>query len=80
MLLPFDVYRRYRGPKSWSISIVVGIVGAIVGWLIFAKGSASATTSSSTGGDPRVDHRRGDRAVPLELDRPGEAAADLTRQ
>jgi uncharacterized BrkB/YihY/UPF0761 family membrane protein len=34
MLLPFDVYRRYRGPKSWLISIIV----AIVGWLIFGKG------------------------------------------
>jgi uncharacterized membrane protein YeaQ/YmgE (transglycosylase-associated protein family) len=38
MLLPFDVYRRYRGPKSWLISIVIGIVGAFVGWLIFAQG------------------------------------------
>src|SRR5262245_40591956 len=38
MLLPFDVFRKYRGPKSWGISILVGIIGAFVGWLIFAKG------------------------------------------
>jgi uncharacterized membrane protein YeaQ/YmgE (transglycosylase-associated protein family) len=38
MLLPFDVYRRYHGPKSWLISLVVGIAGAILGWLIFGKG------------------------------------------
>jgi uncharacterized membrane protein YeaQ/YmgE (transglycosylase-associated protein family) len=38
MLLPFDVYRRMHGPKSWLVSIVVGIVGAFVGWLIFAEG------------------------------------------
>jgi uncharacterized membrane protein YeaQ/YmgE (transglycosylase-associated protein family) len=25
------------GPKSWLISIVIGLVGAFVGWLIFAK-------------------------------------------
>jgi uncharacterized membrane protein YeaQ/YmgE (transglycosylase-associated protein family) len=37
MLLPFDVVRRMHGPRSWLFSLVLGIVGAVVGWLIFAK-------------------------------------------
>jgi uncharacterized membrane protein YeaQ/YmgE (transglycosylase-associated protein family) len=33
--LPFDVFRRMHGPKSWLISIAIGLAGAIVGWLFF---------------------------------------------
>jgi uncharacterized membrane protein YeaQ/YmgE (transglycosylase-associated protein family) len=35
MILPFDVFRRWRGPKSWLVSLAIGIGGAILGWLIF---------------------------------------------
>ena len=34
-LVPNDVFAGLRGPKSWLVSIVLGLVGAIVGWLIF---------------------------------------------
>lgn len=33
--LPFDVFRRMHGPKSWGISILIGLAGAILGWLFF---------------------------------------------
>jgi uncharacterized membrane protein YeaQ/YmgE (transglycosylase-associated protein family) len=35
MLLPFDVFRSMHGPKSWLVSLAVGIGGAILGWLFF---------------------------------------------
>ena len=35
MLLPGDVLRKLRGPKSWAVSLLIGIAGAIVGWLFF---------------------------------------------
>jgi uncharacterized membrane protein YeaQ/YmgE (transglycosylase-associated protein family) len=34
-LVPNDIFAGMRGPKSWLVSIVLGLVGAIVGWLIF---------------------------------------------
>lgn len=34
-LVPNDVFSGMHGPKSWLVSIVLGLVGAIVGWLIF---------------------------------------------
>ena len=34
-LVPNDVFAGMHGPKSWLVSIVLGLVGAIVGWLIF---------------------------------------------
>ena len=34
-LVPNDVLSGLSGPKSWLASIVLGLVGAIVGWLIF---------------------------------------------
>ena len=37
MLMPGDVFRRMSGPKSWLVSFVIGLIGAFVGWLIFAK-------------------------------------------
>jgi uncharacterized membrane protein YeaQ/YmgE (transglycosylase-associated protein family) len=37
LLMPGDVFRHMSGPKSWLISIVIGLIGAVVGWLIFAK-------------------------------------------
>ncbi len=37
-LVPNDVFQGMRGPKSWLVSIVLGLVGAAVGWAIFTAG------------------------------------------
>jgi uncharacterized membrane protein YeaQ/YmgE (transglycosylase-associated protein family) len=37
-LVPNDVFQDMSGPKSWLTSIVLGLVGAAVGWLIFTAG------------------------------------------
>jgi uncharacterized membrane protein YeaQ/YmgE (transglycosylase-associated protein family) len=37
-LVPNDVFADMSGPKSWGISIVLGLVGAIVGYVIFTLG------------------------------------------
>ena len=35
MLIPRDAFRGMSGPMSWLVSLVLGLVGAVVGWLIF---------------------------------------------
>ena len=37
-LVPNDAFADMSGPKSWGISIVLGLVGAIVGYVIFTLG------------------------------------------
>jgi uncharacterized membrane protein YeaQ/YmgE (transglycosylase-associated protein family) len=37
-LVPNDVFADMSGPKSWGVSIVLGLVGAIVGYVIFTLG------------------------------------------
>jgi uncharacterized membrane protein YeaQ/YmgE (transglycosylase-associated protein family) len=37
-LMPGDVFRGMSGPMSWVASTVLGLVGALVGWLIFTVG------------------------------------------
>ena len=37
-LVPNDAFSGMRGPKSWAISIVLGLVGAFVGYVIFTLG------------------------------------------
>jgi uncharacterized membrane protein YeaQ/YmgE (transglycosylase-associated protein family) len=37
-LVPNDVFQEMEGPKSWLVSIALGLVGAVVGWLIFTAG------------------------------------------
>jgi uncharacterized membrane protein YeaQ/YmgE (transglycosylase-associated protein family) len=37
-LVPNDVFADMSGPKSWLVSIVLGLVGAAVGWAIFTAG------------------------------------------
>lgn len=37
-LVPNDVLSGMSGPKSWLASIVLGLVGAFVGYLIFTRG------------------------------------------
>jgi uncharacterized membrane protein YeaQ/YmgE (transglycosylase-associated protein family) len=34
-LLPNDVFAGMHGPRSWAISIGVGLIGAMVGYLLF---------------------------------------------
>jgi uncharacterized membrane protein YeaQ/YmgE (transglycosylase-associated protein family) len=38
MLMPFDYYRHMRGPKSWGVSILLGLGGALLGYVIFTLG------------------------------------------
>ena len=38
MLMPGDVFRTMSGPASWLASIALGLVGAVVGYLIFTVG------------------------------------------
>jgi uncharacterized membrane protein YeaQ/YmgE (transglycosylase-associated protein family) len=45
MLVPGDAFRNMRGPRSWLISIVLGLVGALVGYLIFTIGLGIGDTS-----------------------------------
>lgn len=37
-LVPNDVFAGMRGPRSWLVSIALGLVGAAVGWAIFTAG------------------------------------------
>jgi uncharacterized membrane protein YeaQ/YmgE (transglycosylase-associated protein family) len=37
-LVPNDVFEGMHGPRSWLVSIVLGLVGAVVGWAIFTAG------------------------------------------
>jgi uncharacterized membrane protein YeaQ/YmgE (transglycosylase-associated protein family) len=37
-LLPGDPFRHMSGPKSWDISLLVGLAGALLGYLIFTVG------------------------------------------
>lgn len=34
-LMPGDVFRHMSGPKSWAVSLGLGLAGAVVGYLIF---------------------------------------------
>jgi uncharacterized membrane protein YeaQ/YmgE (transglycosylase-associated protein family) len=35
LLMPGDVFRHMSGPRSWLVSLVIGLIGAVVGWLLF---------------------------------------------
>ena len=37
VLMPGDVFRHMNGPPSWLVSLVLGLIGAAVGWLLFTK-------------------------------------------
>ena len=37
-LVPNDVFSDLSGPTSWAVSIVLGLVVAFVGYLIFTRG------------------------------------------
>src|SRR5919198_4157358 len=36
-LVPNDVFSHMSGPSSWAVSLVLGLVGAFVGYLIFTR-------------------------------------------
>jgi len=38
VLIPGDVFRRMSGPVSWLVSLVLGLAGALAGYLIFTVG------------------------------------------
>src|SRR4029077_18675608 len=38
MLIPGDAFRNMSGPMSWLVSIGVGLLGALVGYLVFTVG------------------------------------------
>jgi len=35
MIIPGDAFRHMSGPKSWLVSIGLGLLGAVVGYVIF---------------------------------------------
>jgi uncharacterized membrane protein YeaQ/YmgE (transglycosylase-associated protein family) len=37
-LVPNDVFSDMSGPTSWAVSVVLGLAGAFVGYLIFTRG------------------------------------------
>jgi uncharacterized membrane protein YeaQ/YmgE (transglycosylase-associated protein family) len=36
LLIPGDALEQLEGWKSWAATVVLGLVGAFVGWLVFA--------------------------------------------
>ena len=36
-LVPNDAFQGMSGPASWGVSVVLGLVGAFVGYLIFTR-------------------------------------------
>ena len=36
-LVPNDVFSDMSGPTSWAVSIVLGLAGAFVGYLVFTR-------------------------------------------
>jgi uncharacterized membrane protein YeaQ/YmgE (transglycosylase-associated protein family) len=38
ILVPNDAFRKMSGPRSWLVSLVLGLAGALVGYLIFTVG------------------------------------------
>jgi uncharacterized membrane protein YeaQ/YmgE (transglycosylase-associated protein family) len=37
-VVPNDAFEGMHGPRSWLVSIVLGLVGAALGWAIFTAG------------------------------------------
>jgi uncharacterized membrane protein YeaQ/YmgE (transglycosylase-associated protein family) len=36
-IVPNDIFSEMSGPASWAVSILLGLVGAFVGYLIFTR-------------------------------------------
>ncbi|MGH2984415.1 MAG: GlsB/YeaQ/YmgE family stress response membrane protein [Solirubrobacterales bacterium] len=37
-LVPNDMFEDMQGPKSWLVSVLLGLVGAFVGYIVFTRG------------------------------------------
>jgi len=37
-LVPNDAFQDMKGPLSWLVSVILGLVGAFVGYMIFTRG------------------------------------------
>jgi uncharacterized membrane protein YeaQ/YmgE (transglycosylase-associated protein family) len=37
-IVPNDVFEGIHGPRSWLLSVVLGLAGAALGWAIFTAG------------------------------------------
>lgn len=35
LVIPNDAFEHLRGWRSWVVTVLLGLVGAVVGWLIF---------------------------------------------
>ena len=38
VLMPGDVFRNMSGPASWGVSLLLGLAGALLGYVIFTLG------------------------------------------
>jgi len=38
LLVPRDAMQGMGGPWSWLLTVVLGLAGALLGWLLFTKG------------------------------------------
>ncbi|HSS76522.1 MAG TPA: GlsB/YeaQ/YmgE family stress response membrane protein, partial [Thermoanaerobaculia bacterium] len=45
-LMPGDPFRHTSGPASWGVSILVGLAGAVVGYVIFTIGLGIGDTDA----------------------------------
>jgi uncharacterized membrane protein YeaQ/YmgE (transglycosylase-associated protein family) len=45
MLVPGDAFRHMSGPVSWLVSLGLGLLGALVGYLIFTVGLGIGDTN-----------------------------------
>lgn len=45
-LMPGDPFRHMSGPASWGVSILVGLAGALVGYVIFTVGLGIGDTDA----------------------------------
>jgi uncharacterized membrane protein YeaQ/YmgE (transglycosylase-associated protein family) len=45
ILVPNDAFRNMKGPRSWLVSLVLGLAGALVGYLIFTVGLGIGDTN-----------------------------------
>ena len=62
-LMPLDAFRHMSGPASWGVSILLGLGGALLGWLIFTLGLGIGDDDIfDWGWDLRRDHRSLDPA------------------
>jgi uncharacterized membrane protein YeaQ/YmgE (transglycosylase-associated protein family) len=37
-IVPNDAFEGMHGPRSWLVSVVLGLVGAALGWAVFTAG------------------------------------------